>query len=152
MSHYRAVTIDDVPALAALMSRAFDPRYGEGWNGSQLLGTLAMPGTRSEMALADAQPAGFTLTRFTGEECELLLIAVDPCRSGQGIGTELLNRSIDRAKQSSALRMFLEVRSGNEAARRLYDRRGFICVGQRKDYYQGENHLRFDAMTMVLSF
>jgi len=151
MRHFRTVTIDDVPALAVLMSRAFDPRYGEGWNGSQLLGTLTMPGTRSEMAVADAAPAGFTLTRFAGGDCELLLIAVDPPRCGQGIGTELLKRSVDLAKQSGARRMFLEVRTGNNAARGLYERQGFICVGQRKDYYSGENHLRFDAMTMALS-
>jgi len=151
MRHYRAVTIDDVPALARLMSRAFDRRYGEGWNGGQLLGTLSMPGTRAEMAVADGAPAGFTLTRLAAEDCELLLIAVDPCRSGQGIGTELLRRSVGLAKQSGAQRMFLEVRAGNSAARGLYERHGFICVGQRKDYYVGENHLRFDAMTMALS-
>jgi ribosomal-protein-alanine N-acetyltransferase len=151
MRHFRAVTIDDVPALAALMSRAFDPHYGEGWNGSQLLGTLTMPGTRSEMAIVDGAAAGFTLTRFTGAECELLLIAVAPPLSGQGIGTELLKRSVELAKQSGAQRMFLEVRAGNNAARRLYERHGFTCVGQRKDYYVGENHLRFDAMTMALS-
>ncbi len=149
--HFRPVTIDDVPPLAALMSRAFDPRYGEGWNGSQLLGTLAMAGTRSELAIADGAPSGFTLTRFAADDCELLLIAVDPLRARQGIGTELLRRSVDVAKQSGAQRLFLEVRTGNSAARALYERYGFICVGQRKDYYVGENHLRFDAMTMALS-
>ncbi|MBB4631237.1 ribosomal-protein-alanine N-acetyltransferase [Sphingosinicella soli] len=116
------------------------------------MGTLAMPGTRSELALIDAAPAGFTLTRNTGEDCELLLIAVDPDRGGQGIGTELLRRSTEFAKHSGIRRMFLEVRSGNTGALRLYERRGFVCVGQRKDYYVGENHLRFDAITMALSF
>ncbi|MEA3539781.1 MAG: GNAT family N-acetyltransferase [Pseudomonadota bacterium] len=140
-----------MPALAALMSRAFDPRYGEGWNGSQLLGTLAMSGTRAEMAIADGTPAGFALTRLAAEDCELLLIAVDPLRSGQGIGTELLRRSIGLAKRAHVRRMFLEVRTGNSAARGLYERHGFICVGQRKDYYMGENHLRYDAMTMAVT-
>lgn len=151
MRHYRPVTIDDVPALAALMSRAFDPQYGEGWNGSQLLGTLAMSGTRAEIAVADGVPVGFALTRLAADDCELLLIAVDPSRSGQGIGTELLKRSIDLAKHAQVRRMFLEVRTGNNAARGLYERYGFICIGQRKDYYVGENHLRFDAMTMSLT-
>ncbi|BBE32994.1 ribosomal-protein-alanine acetyltransferase [Sphingosinicella microcystinivorans] len=151
MRHYRPVMIDDVPALAALMSRAFDPQYGEGWNGSQLLGTLAMSGTRAEIAVADGVPVGFALTRLAADDCELLLIAVDPSRSGQGIGTELLKRSIDLAKHAQVRRMFLEVRTGNNAARGLYERYGFICVGQRKDYYVGENHLRFDAMTMSLT-
>ncbi|WP_374595915.1 GNAT family N-acetyltransferase [Sphingosinicella sp.] len=151
MRHYRPVTIDDVPALAALMSRAFDPQYGEGWNGSQLLGTLSMSGTRAEVAVADGVPAGFALTRLAAEDCELLLIAVEPLRSRQGIGTELLRRSIDLAKDAQVQRMFLEVRTGNSAARGLYERHGFICVGQRKDYYVGENHLRFDAMTMALA-
>lgn len=152
MRHFRPATIDDVPPLAALMARAFDPRYGEGWNGSQLLGTLSLAGTRTDLAVSDGTPAGFTLTRFTGEECELLLIAVEPGLRGQGIGTDLLNRSIEQAKRMGVLRMFLEVRAGNTSARRLYERHGFVCIGQRKDYYLGSDHLRYDAITMTLTF
>ncbi len=150
MRFFRAVTIDDVPALASLMARAFDPQYGEGWTGGQLLGTLAMSGTRSELVVVDGAPAGFTLLRFAADDCELLLIAVDPSRFGQGIGKELLQRSVEHAKQLGAQHMFLEVRSSNNPARRLYERSGFTCIGQRKDYYVGKDHLRSDAMTMSL--
>lgn len=149
MMHFRAATVDDVPALSALMQRAFDAHYGEGWHGSQLLGTMALPGTRAELALIGGAAGGFTLTRTVASETELLLIAVDPDRRRNGIGGALLSRAIASAKQSGTVRMYLEVRNENNAAKKLYEKFGFICVGFRKAYYQGTGLERFDATTMA---
>ena len=147
---YRAATLDDVPQLSALVTRAFDARYGEGWSGGQLLGTLTLPGARADLAIVDGAVTGFTLTRAVADEVELLLIAVDAQRRGRGIGSALLDRAVAAARQVGAARLHLEVRDGNNSAQQLYKRRGFVCIGSRKDYYQGAGIERFDAMTMSL--
>jgi ribosomal-protein-alanine N-acetyltransferase len=41
---------DEVGEIVELMRRAFDPRFGEAWNLSQLAGVLAMPGARLTVA------------------------------------------------------------------------------------------------------
>lgn len=152
MIAYRDATIADVPALAALMRRAFDARYGEGWNSGQLLGTLALPGTFATLALDTPEVAGFTLLRLVADEAELLLIAVDPERRGGGIGLALLDRALATAATYGAVRIHLEVRADNRAAQALYAKRDFICVGSRKAYYIGQGGERFDAQTMSRQF
>ena len=151
MMAYRVASIDDVPALSRLVDRAFDARYGEGWNGGQLLGTMALPGVRADLAFVDGGLVGFTLARSVAGEIELLLIAVDPDHRSKGIGVALLERAIESARQNGIIRMHLEVRAGNHAACKLYAKRQFISVGTRKAYYQGAVMERFDAITMSLA-
>jgi [ribosomal protein S18]-alanine N-acetyltransferase len=146
---FRAATVDDVATLSALMQRAFEARYGEGWTGTQLFGTMALPGTHADVAVDDGAPAGFTLMRTAADEVELLLIAVDPEHRGRGIARALMQRAIVGARGRGARRMVLEVRAGNNAAQQLYSGFDFVCVGTRKAYYQGAELERFDAITMA---
>lgn len=148
---FRSASIDDVPALSALMARAFDAQYGEGWSGGQLLGTMTLPGTRVDIAIHDGRIGGFTLTRAVMDETELLLIAVEPDQRGRGIGSALIERVFLAAKKNASVRLHLEVRDGNISAQRLYNNFGFACVGSRKAYYQGVGMQRFDALTMSVT-
>ena len=59
----------------------------------------------------------------------------------------LLNTCIDAARASGIKRWTLEVRAGNEAAKTLYDRFGFVENGIRKGYYDNPKE---DAVLMVL--
>jgi ribosomal-protein-alanine N-acetyltransferase len=64
-----------------------------------------------------------------------LNIAVHPSRRGEGIGRALLSECIRRSARAGASLIFLEVRAGNEAAKRLYRSMGFAFRGVRKGYY-----------------
>lgn len=138
----------EAPSLAALMRRAFDPAYGEAWTEGQLVGALALPGGWLELAEIDGDLAGFTLTRRTLDEAELLLCAVEPVHRGHGLGRELLRRAMRGAASRRATSMFLEVRENNATARTLYEREGFVAVGRRRGYYLGSDGRRYDAITM----
>ncbi|MBK1783976.1 ribosomal protein S18-alanine N-acetyltransferase [Prauserella cavernicola] len=72
-------------------------------------------------------------------------IGVLPQRQGEGIGTALLEALLERADQLDAP-VFLEVRTDNDSAIRLYERHGFSRVGLRKRYYQPSGA---DAYTMT---
>ncbi len=52
-----------------------------------------------------------------------------------------MSRLIRDAIEMGARHLTLEVRTGNEAARRLYHRFGLAPVGVRPGYYQGEDAL-----------
>ena len=54
-----------------VMTRAFDPLFGEAWTLPQLSGVMTMPGTWLTVAHVDAAPLGFALVRSVLDECEL---------------------------------------------------------------------------------
>jgi ribosomal-protein-alanine N-acetyltransferase len=72
-------------------------------------------------------------------------IAVAPAEQGRGLGARLLAELLDAATDFGCREVFLEVRTDNERAQRLYKGFGFEPVGIRRGYYQPGNH---DALTM----
>jgi len=79
--------------------------------------------------------AGFAIMRQVGDDGELLKIAVDNSARGKGIGDLLMKAILEEAKRKAFPSVFLEVRSSNTAAIRLYEKHGFNTVRVRKDYY-----------------
>lgn len=89
------------------------------------------------------------------DEAEIINIGVRPERRSQGHGTRLLGLVLQICGKMGIKHMFLEVRRSNTAARRLYDRHGFIQVGMRQGYYQGgdaQADEREDALVMRRDF
>jgi len=89
------------------------------------------------------------LMLFPGEAQVLnLSVATDARR--QGIGRELLRGFIDDARGFQARQIFLEVRTSNIAAIRLYASEGFVIVARRAGYYPGATleAAREDALVM----
>ena len=78
---------------------------------------------------------GYFVSMSTGDDEELLTIAVSPECCGQGHGRRLMQTLIDEANARGSERVFLEVRSGNSRAIRLYESLGFTMIGMRKNYY-----------------
>jgi ribosomal-protein-alanine N-acetyltransferase len=133
--------------MLAVMTDAFDPRYGEAWSGPQLSGTMAQDGSWTRLAVDDELVVGFTLCRRIVDEAELLLVAVRRQARGRGVGSALMLASANDAAAFGARSMFLEMRHGNVAATRLYHGQGYAEVGRRRDYYRGTAGERFDAIT-----
>jgi [ribosomal protein S18]-alanine N-acetyltransferase len=138
----------ELPEVVALMGRAFDPRFGEAWSGSQLIGALTIPDTWVQVAGDADGISGFTLVRRILDEAELMLVAVAPERRAMGLGRQLLESAAAQAHVRGARSMFLEVRDGNTAARALYQASGFAEIGRRRDYYGGPENQRYDAITL----
>jgi ribosomal-protein-alanine N-acetyltransferase len=142
---------DDLDSVMEVMKAAFSDRYGEAWTRSQCAGILPMAGVRLNLALdSDSRVIGFSLSRTVVDDCELLLLAVDPRVQGRGVGRGLLGNFIDQAKKNGAARIHLEVRDGNPAIR-FYEAAGFVQSNRRRNYYQGRDGSKFDALTFLLA-
>lgn len=76
---------------------------------------------------------------------EITNIAVSPALRGLGIGEKTLSLLIDICREQNLSEINLEVRDGNEAAIRLYQKHGFEAVGRREKYYNN----KFDAILMT---
>jgi ribosomal-protein-alanine N-acetyltransferase len=57
------------------------------------------------------------------------------CRS-KGFGRCLVEYALREGRNRGATRVLLEVRSGNVAARQLYESLGFTTIGLRRAYYR----------------
>jgi len=97
---------------------------------------------------SDGLLVGYAGLAFTAgppqPEAEVHTIGVDPAHQGRGLGRVLLHRLLTPADEVGAT-IFLEVRTDNEPARRLYESEGFEIVGVRKRYYRPSGA---DAYTM----
>ncbi len=83
------------------------------------------------------------------DEMEILNIAVAPFMRRQGLGSIVLAHALQSVKEKGLDKAFLEVRQGNAAARQLYEKFSFICVGKRKKYYSDTGE---DACIYTLAF
>lgn len=120
--------------------------YPRPWSKSLFLSELAMPATRAYfVARLGAEIVGFGGMMMAGDECHITNISVDPAWQGRGIAKHILLAVNDEAITRGARSITLEVREGNIAGRRLYERFGFRAVGVRKNYYI---ETREDALVM----
>jgi ribosomal protein S18 acetylase RimI-like enzyme len=62
-------------------------------------------------------------------------LAVDPALQRRGVGSALLRAAVAEARSRGARRITLRVLGGNEAARRLYERAGFVVEGVLRGEY-----------------
>ncbi|NUP46004.1 MAG: ribosomal protein S18-alanine N-acetyltransferase [Catenulispora sp.] len=72
-------------------------------------------------------------------------IAVARDHQGKGLGAVLLEALLEEAARRNCAEVWLEVRTDNDPAQRLYTRYGFESAGIRRGYYQPGNH---DALIM----
>ena len=121
---------------------------GSGERGERLIRRLGL------VAEIDRRVAGFLVGRAVAgdEEAELENMAVGADDRNRGVGAALMNEFLVWCVAGGVLRMHLEVRESNGAARRFYQRHGFRESGRRKNYYKdvGGGKPGEDAVTMVL--
>ena len=139
--------VRDLDRVDRIMVEAFDPRWGEAWTRSQVIGILAIPGVWLTIAELGGRATGFALTRGVLDEAELLLIAVSPEVRRHGVGTALLHAVMADCADRKISALHLEVRGGNDAIR-LYNEAGFTKIGERRDYYRGHDGKRYSALTL----
>lgn len=69
-------------------------------------------------------------------EAQITNIAVREDKRRQGLGTLILKKLLEEAKQRYMMGVTLEVRVSNEKALSLYTKNGFVSEGVRKNYYE----------------
>jgi ribosomal-protein-alanine N-acetyltransferase len=142
-------TSGDIDSVMLVMDSAFGRKFGEAWTRSQLAGILPMDGVSLMLARALAgETVGFSLFRTVADESELLLLAVSPSHHRRGVGRQLLDDFLQRARNDGVGRVHLEVRDGNRAVG-MYKNAGFSPVGRRRNYYHAIDGQRFDAITLA---
>lgn len=78
---------------------------------------------------------GYVGMMFVLDEGYISNVAVAPAYRRQGVADALTSALVMRAEELGLAFVTLEVRAGNEPAKALYTKHGFVPVGRRKNYY-----------------
>lgn len=92
---------------------------------------------------------GYLIFMWSVDEVHLLNLSVAREFQGRGLGKLQLRWLIDRLTGTTAQRIVLEVRPGNQVARQLYESHGFTQIGIRKRYYPAPGNTREDALVLA---
>lgn len=83
-----------------------------------------------------SQVEGFLVGHGLDAEWEIENIVVAEQTQKHGLGTALLTEFLKMARERGGLKICLEVRESNAAARRLYEKCQFAEAGRRRKYYR----------------
>ena len=97
------------------------------------------------VASVDGVLSGFAIMKFRDEESHLFLLAVEPRMQRTGVGSALLGWLEKSCRTAGIRHVQVEVRAGNQQAKRFYQRFGFHFIGQVAAYYDR----RESAVVMV---
>ena len=95
---------------------------------------------------AGEEVAGYCGIYLAADEGEITNVAVAAAYRRHKIAEMLLQETMAKAREKGAERIFLEVRSRNDPAIKLYLKSGFRQIGMRKNYYTAPDD---DALVMV---
>ncbi len=140
----------EAPVVAQMAEVSFEPEYREAWTAGQIAGLLGSSDSWLELGELGGALIAFGLCRQAADEVELLLCATAREWRKQGLGKELIARVSEQCRLRGVRRLFLEVRSSNEAALALYRKAGFCEDGRRPGYYRTVSGDRIDAITLSL--
>jgi ribosomal-protein-alanine N-acetyltransferase len=125
----------DLDAVLVLERSLFGP---EAWSREMLEGELGEQPRSRYYLVADDDGAitGYAGLLVAADQADVVTLAVAADRWSQGVGSALLEALLAEAERRRCTEVFLEVRTDNTRAQRLYRRYGFSQIGIRKGYYQ----------------
>jgi len=134
MLEIRPMTHADIAEVLVIEADLFPI---DSWSEELFLGELAEVSISRDVSVAilDSQIVGYASFRYVGKQGDVNTIAVARDQQGKGIGTALMDWLESQATLRNVREIFLEVRSDNDAAMKLYASRGYERIDVRCNYY-----------------
>ena len=140
----REMKEDDLPQVLALQRSLAFQDWNEKQFAAEIKAAYALCVVYEGSGTSGNEILGYAIFHLLGPDSELLSIAVNSARQRTGIGKTLLEAGLGKLDFISGDKMFLEVREGNDKARRFYERNGFTEYSRRDRYYSdGENAILY---------
>ena len=135
----------DAPAIAELSRDAIESGLSWRWTPARVMRCIRDESVNAIVVRPGGSLHGFALMKYGEDEAHILLFAVRAMQRRAGVGAALLAWLEATAEVAGILRIRLEARAGNAAARSFYRHHGFTDAGSSPGYYEGVE----DAVRMV---
>ena len=135
-----------VPADATGIAKLEEEIFSDSWSYRDVQDLICTEGSMCFTAIDGGEVIAYVIGRLIAPEGEIYRVAVKPEKRQRGIGYRLLDYAVKTSKGYGLERLFLEVRSRNLPAVKLYTAYGFKQIGLRKNYYKNPTD---DALIML---
>ena len=135
------INIQDFEEIKDILQNEFD----DFWTPSVLKSELESANSKYIVAKEGEKIIGFAGIWISPDDVEITNIVTKKTERKKGIGSLLLEKLIEMAKETKRDNISLEVNEKNIIARNLYEKHGFEVAGIRKKYYQYKD----DAIIMT---
>ena len=139
------ITEDDIAEIAEIEKECFSTP----WSEDALRSELSNDGAVFLKAVTDGEISGYIGMHTVLDECYIANIAVKNKFRRRGIGEAILDSAEKEALNKNCSFISLEVRVSNAPAISLYEKRGYISQGQRKNFYSNPTE---NALIMTKTF
>lgn len=140
----REMQIKDIPEVAEIERASFTAP----WSETSFFNEVMKPGSVSRVAGFSGRVVGYICAGRVLDEGHILTIAVHNDYRRRGIASALVGNVVKSLKRDLCRFIFLEVRSSNDEAKKMYEKFRFRPVGTRKNYYSSPVE---DALIMTLN-
>ncbi len=140
---FRAMTVQDLPTIIQLENEG----HAHPWTLGIFEDCLKV-GYIAQVFVDQQEIIAYGLMSIAAEEAHIFNVCVNRGRRRKGYGRKMMSHFIDIAKTKKVNSVFLEVRSSNITAIRLYEDMGFNEIALRENYYPA-NKGREDALVMA---
>ncbi len=135
----RTLRESDLPQILRIENLVFRPPWPEK--------AFKEVGCTQSWVICDADVLrGYIMYHVVPDEAVIINFAIDPDHWQLGLGTKLLDQTINLILDQNVNTIYLDVRRSNLAALRLYQKFGFDPLGVRRNYYSEPVE---DAIVMV---
>ena len=123
--------------------------FAHPWSRQSIEAELDNENSLFYVAVEDGQVVGYIGMSFVLDEGYFYNVAVKADCRKNGVGSALIQTLVTHCRKNNFAFLTLEVRESNAPARSLYEKFGFIKVGERKNYYSDPTE---NAVLMTLYF
>ncbi|MCW8962675.1 MAG: ribosomal protein S18-alanine N-acetyltransferase [Gammaproteobacteria bacterium] len=147
----RHVVDEHIPAILEIEKSAYEFPWTEG-----LLRDCLKPNYYFYALFRQQDIIAYAIMSCLVNEAHILNLCVSPQYQRQGLGRQMLDYLLDKAREEESHTVFLEVRESNSIAQGLYEKNGFNRLGSRRGYYPNgdgrEDAILFAKELMVNPF
>ncbi|MDR2090564.1 MAG: ribosomal protein S18-alanine N-acetyltransferase [Clostridiales bacterium] len=127
----RNAGIGDIKKIGGIEKENFH----DAWSGEMIRGTLENPSGEAFVFEEDGRVVSYVCLLAACGEAEILRIGTEGKNKRKGYAGALVEYTLKSLKKRGIDSLFLEVRSDNLPAKKLYEKYGFQKIAVRKKYY-----------------
>ena len=130
---------------AAAASEIERQTFPDAWSEKGILETMENPNTICLAAEKGRKLLGYLFVYFAAGEAEIARVAVIEEAQRQGVARQMMKELERICKSRKIGKLMLDVREGNETAKKFYEAAGFAFDGKRQGFYENPTE---DAVLM----
>lgn len=132
----RKIRINDIPDVLRIEKEAFNESFGKAF----VFNAIMKKNNASYYVKTRwGKIIGYLGYMGVMPECDIFGFAISKEHRGKGYGEKLLRKFFKKAKRKGYKKVFLDVRTQNDKAIKLYEKLGFVKINRRPRFYQDDD-------------